>query len=136
MATEPTSEPDWTLLPVRSLAYIGDAVYELHVREGMLRGGAKVQALHVATVKRVSAAGQAAMVQRLLPHLDEVELGVFKRARNYKTGTPRRVNPQHYKLSTAFEAVLGYLHLKRDQARLRELLDLTDQYREEETHAD
>lgn len=136
MATEPTSEPDWTLLPVRSLAYIGDAVYELHVREGMLRGGAKVQALHVATVKRVSAAGQAAMVQRLLPHLDEVELGVFKRARNHKTGTPRRVNPQHYKLSTAFEAVLGYLHLKRDQARLRELLDLTDQYREEETHAD
>ena len=129
-------EPDWTLLPVRSLAYIGDAVYELHVREGMLRGGARVQGLHLATVARVSAAGQAAMVQRLLPHLTDAELGVFKRARNHKVATPRRVNAQHYRLSTAFEAVLGYLHLKRDQARLQELLALTDRYREEEPHAD
>lgn len=129
-------EQDLNQLPVRSLAYIGDAVYELHVREGMLKGGAKVQGLHRATVARVSAAGQAAMVQQLLPHLTDEELAVFKRARNYKTTTPRRVNPQHYRLSTAFEAVLGYTHLKHDWPRLNELLALTDRYREEESHAE
>jgi ribonuclease-3 family protein len=135
--TDPApSTTELNQLPVRSLAYIGDAVYELHVREGMLKGGERVQVLHKATVARVSAAGQAAMVQRLLPHLTDVELGVFKRARNHKTTTPRRVDPQHYRLSTAFEAVLGYVHLKQDQVRLRELLALTDRYREEESHAE
>ena len=58
---------DWAQLPVRSLAYMGDAVYEIHVRERQLRQGGKVQSLHQATVAHVSAAGQAAMVQRLLP---------------------------------------------------------------------
>src|SRR5690349_21545482 len=96
-------EQDLNQLPVRSLAYIGDAVYELHVRVGMLKGGAKVEGLHRATVARVSAAGQAAMVQKLMPHLTEEELAIFKRARNYKATPPRRANPQHYKLSTAFE---------------------------------
>jgi ribonuclease-3 family protein len=136
MGAGASKEAELSQLPVRSLAYIGDAVYELHVREGMLKGGAKVQGLHKATVARVSAAGQAAMVQKLLPHLTEEELAIFKRARNYKTNTPRRVDPQHYRLSTAFEAVLGYTHLKQDWARLRELLALTDRYREEEPHAD
>lgn len=127
---------DWAQLPVRSLAYMGDAVYEIHVRERQLRQGGKVQSLHQATVAHVSAAGQAAMVQRLLPFLTEQELAVFKRARNHKLASPRRVSGQHYRLSTAFEAVLGYLHLKGDQARLSELLALTDRFLEESTHAE
>ncbi|MFN3431725.1 MAG: Mini-ribonuclease 3 [Candidatus Sericytochromatia bacterium] len=136
MEAEQPKPTDWARLPVRSLAYIGDAVYELHVREGMLKDLSKVDNLHRATVARVSATGQAAMVQRLLPHLREDELAVFKRARNHKTSTPRRVSGHDYRLSTAFEAVLGYTHLRQDWDRLRELLDLTDQFLEEEPHAD
>lgn len=128
---------DWAQLSVRSLAYMGDAVYEVHVRERTVRAsGAKVQSLHRATVAHVSAAGQAAMVQRLMPHLREDEMAVFKRARNTKTSTPRRVSGQDYRLSTAFEAVLGYLHLKQDWSRLAEVLALTDRYLEEDSHGE
>jgi ribonuclease-3 family protein len=121
---------------VRSLAYVGDAVYELHVRKKTLTSGAKVDSLHRATVKRVSAEGQAAMVRRLLPALTEAELAVFKRARNYKTNAPRRVSGHAYRLSTAFEAVLGYLHLKEDWGRLGAILAMTDQFLEEDHHAE
>lgn len=127
---------NWAQLPVRALAYIGDAVYELHVRERTLLAGGKLDNLHRATVSHVSAAGQAAMVQQLLPHLTDDELGVFKRARNTKMNTPRRVSGQAYRLSTAFEAVLGYLHLKQDQPRLQAILQLTDHYLEETSHAE
>lgn len=121
--------------PVRALAYLGDAVYELHVRERTVRRGGNVHALHRETVAHVSAAGQAQLAQRLLPNFTEEEADVFRRARNHKTATPRRVSGQHYNLSTAFEAVLGYLYLKGEQTRLAELLAIADSL-EEETHAD
>ena len=128
---------DWAQISVRSLAYMGDAVYEVHVRERTVRGSsAKVQSLHKATVAQVSAAGQAAMVQKLLPHLRDEEMAVFKRARNHKTSTPRKASGHDYRLSTAFEAVLGYLHLKQDWGRLSEVLALTDRYLEEEPHGE
>ena len=126
---------DLTQTPVRALAYMGDAVYELHVRERTLREGGKVEALHKATVAHVSAAGQAALTRRLLPHLTEVELGVFKRARNHKTSAPRRVPGDQYQLSTAFEALIGYLYLKPDRERLNQLLELVDSFHKEDTHA-
>ena len=122
---------------MRALAYMGDAVYELHVRERTLRReAAQVDALHRATVAHVSAAGQAALVTRLLPLLTEEELGVFTRARNHKGGGARHATAQHYRLSTAFEAVLGYLYLKPDRARLDALLAIADTYLEENTHAE
>lgn len=133
--TSPTT-PDWSQLPSRSLAYVGDAVYELHVRKRILGSGEKVDQLHRQAVARVSATGQAAAVQHLLPHLTEAELAVFKRARNHKGATPRRANGQEYRLSTAFEAVLGYLHLKEDWERLNMLLALTDTFLEENVHAE
>ena len=119
--------PAWSQAPVRALAYMGDAVYELHVRERTLRAAAaQVDALHRATVKHVSATGQAALAQRILPHLTEEESDVFRRARNNKGGG-RRQDLAAYKLSTAFEAVLGYLYLKPDQPRLQHLLALADE---------
>lgn len=122
---------------MRALAYMGDAVYELHVRERTLRQArGQVDALHRATVAHVSAAGQAALATKLLPLLTEEELGVFKRARNHKGGGARHASAQHYRLSTAIEAVLGYLYLKPDRERLQALLALADSYLEENSHAE
>jgi ribonuclease-3 family protein len=119
---------DWAQAPVRALAYVGDAVYELHVRGRTLRAEAgRVEALHRATVSRVSASGQAQLAQRLLPHLTEAEAGIFRRARNHKGASgPRRASAQDYRLSTALEAVLGYVYLSQDAPRLAALLALTD----------
>ena len=122
---------NWAQQPVRGLAYVGDAVYELHVRERTLRRGGKVDALHRATVAHVSAAGQAALGKVLLPFFTEEELAIFKRARNHKGRPPRNADPQAYQASTALEAVIGYLYLKPDRARLQALLALADQYQEE-----
>lgn len=111
---------------------MGDAVYELHVRERTLRAAAgQVDALHRTTVAHVSAAGQAALATKLLPLLTAEEVGVFKRARNHKGGGARHASAQHYRLSTAFEAVLGYLYLKPDHGRLDELLALADGFVDE-----
>lgn len=125
---------DWSQAPVRALAYMGDAVYEKHVRERTLRAGTtailggKQQALHQSTVGHVSAVGQAGLVERLLPHFTDEEAAVFRRGRNHKSATPRRVSGHHYRMSTAFEAVLGYLYLKPDTARLQALLALIDEF--------
>lgn len=122
------TEPTWTHAPVRALAYMGDAVYELHVRERTLRAAAaQVNALHKATVAHVSATGQAALAKQLLPLLTEEESDVFRRARNHKGGGGRRTDMPSYKLSTAFEAVIGYLYLKPDRPRLQHLLALADE---------
>ena len=131
------SQPAWSQAPVRALAYMGDAVYELHVRERtMRRAAAQTDALHRTTIAHVSAAGQAALATKLLPLLTEEELGVFKRARNHKGGGARNASAQHYRLSTAFEAVLGYLYLKPDRARLDALLAIADAHMEETSHAE
>jgi ribonuclease-3 family protein len=126
---------DWSQQPVRALAYMGDAVYELHIRERMLREGGKVEALHKATVAHVSATGQAALARHLLPELTEDELAIFKRARNHKTAAPRRSNPADYQLGTAFEALLGYLYLKPDTERLGQILAMADSFHKEDLHA-
>ena len=69
------SSTDWAQHPVRALAYMGDAVFELHVRERTLRKGGNVDALHKATVGFVNAEGQAALARRL-PELSERERAV------------------------------------------------------------
>jgi ribonuclease-3 family protein len=118
-------------LPIRTLAYIGDAIYELHVRLRMLECGVAVDDLHRKTVKRVSASGQARLAQRLQAHLLTDELQVFKRARNHKSIGPQRGSVADYRLGTALEAVFGYVKLKPDLERLAVLLALSDTIFEE-----
>lgn len=122
-------------LPVRALAYVGDALHELHIREQIVGSGAPVEALHRAAVRRVSAAGQAGVAHAWAERLTPDELAVFKRARNHKTTSPRKVSGADYRLSTAFEAVLGYLHLRGEAERLAELLRLSDDLQKAKTDA-
>ncbi len=111
-------------LPALQLAYIGDAVYELAVRQHLLGlGPIRIEELHKATVHWVQAPSQAAVAHRLLPELTEVEAAVFYRGRNVKPArVPKSATVSEYCYSTALEALFGYLYLTEQKERLQELL--------------
>lgn len=112
-------------LSALQLAYIGDAVYELAVREHLLgRGQIRIEQLHKATVGWVQAPAQAAAAHRLLSELTEAETAIFYRGRNVKpTRVPKSATVSEYCYSTALEALFGYLYLTGQKERLRELID-------------
>lgn len=106
-----------------SLAYLGDAVYELKVREAMLRlGGGKPEKLHRLTVERVCAPAQSRAFQAVAEALSDAEADVARRARNQRPAyRPRGVSPDEYARATALEAVFGYLYAGGHRERLDEL---------------
>ncbi len=111
---------DYRTLSGLSLAFIGDAVYELFIRKYILsKGEARVKDLHRDTVRLVNADFQADMTDILMPNLHEDEIAVFKRGRNAHAGhTPKNKSEAQYHKSTGFEALVGYLYLKKDFERL------------------
>jgi len=117
---------DWRELSPRLLAYMGDAVYELHVRSRLMTANLPVERLHTAKVSRVRASAQAAALRRLLPTLTEDEQDVVRRARNLKSNVPKNASVADYRYSTAFEALLGMLYLQGATERLDEILRATD----------
>lgn len=106
-----------------SLAYVGDAVFELYIRTGLVRQGGKINALHRQAVRFVKSSAMAEYYQRLEPHLQPDELEIMRRGRNAKSRHPRSANVQEYHMSTGFEALIGYLFLKKQEDRLVRLLD-------------
>ena len=108
-----------------ALAFMGDAVYEVYVREKILKKtNAPADVLHKMAVKYVKAAAQCEAFDRIESLLTDEELSAFKRGRNAKTNTKaKNAGLAEYKKATGFEALLGYLQLKGDKERLAELLD-------------
>ncbi len=104
-----------------SLAYIGDAVYELYIRTSLLLPLKRSHDYHQDVVALVRAETQSEHLQALLPLLTELELALLKRGRNAASGGPRRLNPEVYRQATGFETLIGYLYLT-DPNRLHELL--------------
>jgi len=106
-------------------AYIGDAVYELYIRCHILSGGpAKTKILHREVITMVRASFQARLVAKLEPFLSENEMEILKRGRNVKSGhIPAHTDVLTYRHSTAFEALIGYLYLRGEHERLKELLE-------------
>ncbi|MBQ2271689.1 MAG: Mini-ribonuclease 3 [Firmicutes bacterium] len=106
------------------LAYLGDAVYEQFVRETMvLSGQVHADRLHHGAVRYVRAEGQALAIKQMFEHLTAEEQALVKRARNKKiTSKPRNVDIHAYKWATAFEALMGYLHLSGQTDRMKELM--------------
>ena len=95
-----------------ALAFLGDSVYEVMVREYLLRAANQPAAkLHDQKVQLVCAGFQAAAADRLLPVLTENETGVYKRGRNANNTVPRHTSAQDYHKATGLEALFGYLHL-------------------------
>lgn len=111
-----------------SLAYIGDAIYELRVRQHFISlGVTKVNNLHKKVTLYTSGASQAKFIHYFLENniLTEEELGIFKRGRNSHINTSRKnLNIQDYLDATGFEALFGYLYLNDCINRIIELEEI------------
>ena len=119
------SPADIKRLSPSALAYLGDAVYELHMRTHYLMPPKRSRDYHHQVVAQVRAESQARHLHSLEPHLTEVELEISKRGRNGATGCPRRLDPEIYQQATSLETLIGYLYLT-DPQRLHQLLAQLD----------
>ena len=109
-----------------ALAYLGDSVIELLVREKLVNDGFSDSGnLNRESLKYVKAGAQAAAMRRILPSLFEEEEQVFKRGRNMSGGNvPKSATMSEYRTATGMEVLFGYLHVMGKQERLRELFAL------------
>ncbi len=109
-----------------TLAFIGDTVFDLIVREDLIcKANRPANDLHNLAVKKVKASAQADFITRLMPHLTENEIAVFKRGRNAKSGhLPKNASQSDYHMATGFEALIGYLYLSDEIGRIKELYGL------------
>lgn len=111
-----------------ALAFIGDGVFELLVRERLLEAGnMPAGKLHRLSVARVNAQAQARAYRELDGALNEEEQSILRRGRNANTGkVPQSCTPEEYRKATAVEALFGYLYLKGEIVRLCGLFALID----------
>ena len=107
------------------LAFIGDAVYSLFVREKLVfSSDYKTGELNKLATKEVNASAQASFVKEIMPLLTEEEVAVYKRARNAKKATKSKsASVAEYNMSTGFEALLGYLYILGEYDRINNLLN-------------
>lgn len=107
-----------------TLAYIGDAIYELVIRTVVVsRANMPANLLHKVTVRYVNAGIQSKMIQLLQEELTEEETDVYKRGRNAKSyTTAKNASVADYRKATGFEAVVGYLYLTNRTDRIIELV--------------
>lgn len=105
-----------------ALAYLGDCVIEMCVRERLVRAGISSSArLNRLALDFVRAPMQAQAMKNILPLLSEEEEGVFHRGRNAHGNTPKSATVAEYRAATGMEALFGYLHLAGREERIREL---------------
>ncbi|MCI5994907.1 MAG: ribonuclease III [Blautia sp.] len=107
-----------------TLAYIGDAIYDLIIRTLIVeRGNSQPNRLHKRASTLVKASAQAEMIERLLPVLTEEEMSIYKRGRNAKSYTmAKNATMLDYRKATGFEALMGYLYLKGELERMIDLI--------------
>ena len=109
-----------TLNPI-SVAYIGDCIYELYIRDFIMRkyGNINSHKLHFEVIKYVNAKAQKEAYFKVKELLNENEQLYFRRGRNSKIKTiPKNATISDYRIATGFEAVIGYLYILRDFSRL------------------
>ena len=109
-----------------TLAFVGDAVYELYVRTRLMKfGSLNVNKLHKLAIKYVKAGAQAQSMHAIIDILSEDEMAVYKRGRNTKSATvPKNADMADYRCATGFEALIGYLYLSEQENRLYEIMRL------------
>jgi len=104
-----------------ALAYLGDAVYELHMRTWYLLPPQRLQRYHEKVVAQVRAESQSAHLKMLEPHLTSVELDILRRGRNAASSRSHRRDAETYQRASSLETLIGYLYLCNPQ-RLSQLL--------------
>lgn len=109
-----------------TLAYIGDSIYDLIIKSLIVNNGNKqVNKLHKETSGFVQASAQSLMMRAMQEHLTEEEHAVYKRGRNAKSVSPaKNQSITDYRRATGFEALLGYLYLKKEWKRMLDLVKI------------
>ena len=109
------------------LAYIGDSLYDVYVRSRLIseNGDLSAHKLHVEAIRYVKAHGQSTAVLAIEDKLTEDELSAYKRGRNTKSFTvPKNADVGEYRRATGFEALLGWLYVKKETDRLNEIMEM------------
>lgn len=109
-----------------TLAYIGDAIYELVIRTVLIKkGNAPVNQLHKRSSELVKAAAQSDMIRVIEPSLTEEEHDIYRRGRNaHSSSMAKNASMGDYRRATGFEALMGYLYLKKEYGRMLQLIRL------------
>lgn len=130
----PENESEVNTMSPLTWAYIGDSVYELYIRMKLVNTTKmKPHKLHIEAIKYVKAKAQANLLQIIQDKLNEKELEIVKRGRNAENHhLPKNATVQEYMYSTAFEALIGYLYLTKQDERLKEVLEKCIEEKEEQ----
>jgi len=123
---EKLSKVDVRQLNPLILAFIGDAAYELYIRNHILTVNSEMSPhkMHVEAIKYVKAHAQSEFVKMLMDELTEEEVYYFKKGRNAKSGTvPKNADVQEYRYATGFECLVGYLYLTEQDERLEYIFE-------------
>ena len=117
---------DAKLLSPLVWAYVGDSVYELYIRTYLINNSnAKPHKLHIESIKYVKAKAQADILKKIDSNLTEEEKDIVRRGRNTENHhVAKNADVADYAQSTAFEALIGYLYLTKQDERLKEILDM------------
>lgn len=107
-------------------AYIGDCVYELYIRTKLVNEtNLKPHNLHVEAIKYVKAKAQAELLEKIMNKLTEEEQDIVRRTRNTQNHhLPKNSNVTEYMYATAFEGLIGYLYLTKQEKRLKEIFEI------------
>ncbi len=109
-----------------TLAFVGDAVYETYIRTRIAKDiNMQVAKLHKIAIKYVSAVAQSKIVRSIEDSFTEEEQSIYKRGRNAHSHTSaKNADIVDYRHATGFEALIGYLYLKKNSDRLDEILNM------------
>lgn len=120
------SPEEINMLSPLTWAYVGDCIYELYVRTDLVnKTKLKPHKLHIETIKYVKAKAQADILKRIEKNLTEKELEIVRRGRNAENHhLPKNADPADYMYSTAFEGLIGYLYLTKQDERLKEIFKM------------
>lgn len=111
-------------------AYIGDCVYELYIRTNLVNETKlKPHKLHIESIKYVKAGAQAELLKEIYDGLTQEEQEIVRRTRNTQNHhLPKNSNVQEYMYATAFEGLIGYLYLTKQNRRLKEIFQHLEKY--------
>ncbi len=112
-------------LNIKNYAHIGDAVYEVFIRERTIMMTSNLKRLHDLTVHYVNAGFQTDLLEKLMPSLDDNEKELARRARNIPTSSARRIDRALHSSATSLEVVLGYNYI-HNKERYSELCTIME----------
>ncbi len=130
------SKIDIQNIPMQTLAFIGDAVYNVYIRSYLAsKSNAQTGKLHRESIKYVSARGQSKIMDKIYSILTQEEIEIYKRGRNTNIHTvSKNVDIVEYKKATGFETLIGYLYIEKKNERLDEIIKQCIEDFEEEVY--